>query len=244
MWRVLRAKDTGTIEAMAPTVAELPPQSAPTDRRTGDSAASEVTFEEYLRLNEASERRLEYDEGTVLPMPTPQPLHDLLAKLISKILESSLGANMLVYAGQGAVRRGESRVYCPDVVAFPLPMTTEPVGSSYALTEPIVIAEVLSPSAESLDRGRKLQTYLEKPSLRAYLLVDQSTPCVEWYAREEESADWTYHVAKGRDAVATFDVRSDGEAVRVEVPLAELYAAMPDEAVETSGGESSGGIGE
>ncbi len=43
------------------------------------------------------------------------------------------------------------------------------------LLNPTVVFEVLSPSTEQYDRGKKLHNYLTIPSLQDYLLVAQDT---------------------------------------------------------------------
>ncbi len=48
---------------------------------------------------------------------------------------------------------------------------------------PSVIVEVLSPSSNYYDRGKKFQHYRTIESLTAYLLVAQDMQCVELYER-------------------------------------------------------------
>lgn len=53
---------------------------------------------------------------------------------------------------------------------------------------PTVIIEVLSPSTEVYDRGRKFSHDRRLDSLKSYVLVAQDKPCVERYTRQGE--DW------------------------------------------------------
>ncbi len=52
------------------------------------------------------------------------------------------------------------------------------------LLDPILIAEILSPSTEGYDRGLKFQRYRLIPTLREYLLIAQERPTIEHYLRE------------------------------------------------------------
>ncbi|WP_342151588.1 Uma2 family endonuclease [Methylorubrum sp. SB2] len=64
--------------------------------------------------------------------------------------------------------------------------------------DPILVAEVVSPSTVSRDRGPKAAFYRTIASLDAFLLVDQDAPCVEAWRRDAQGA-WAQEV-RGRDA--------------------------------------------
>ncbi|MGH7295287.1 MAG: Uma2 family endonuclease [Polyangiaceae bacterium] len=55
----------------------------------------------------------------------------------------------------------------------------------HALTNPIVVVEVLSESTEARDRGVKAAHYRHISSLREYVLVSQTEPHVEVHRRNE-----------------------------------------------------------
>src|SRR5690606_32999248 len=71
------------------------------------------------------------------------------------------------------------------------------------LLNPIAVVEVLSPSTERSDRGRKAHAYRSIPSLHTYILIAQDEPRIEWFERTGEF--WTLHEACGLDAVARLD---------------------------------------
>jgi Uma2 family endonuclease len=54
------------------------------------------------------------------------------------------------------------------------------------LLNPTVLIEVLSPSTERYDRGRKAPVYRTLESLREYLFVSQDQPRIERYTRTDE----------------------------------------------------------
>lgn len=54
------------------------------------------------------------------------------------------------------------------------------------VTNPSVIFEVLSPSTEGYDRGKKFQQYQTIETLRDYLVIAQDSTRVEHYIRQQE----------------------------------------------------------
>lgn len=81
----------------------------------------------------------------------------------------------------------------PDIVVRCGP----PLEGGYA-RDPVLLAEVLSPSTMSNDRGRKLDFYRTITSLRTILIVYQSEARIEAWRREGE--DWRWIVLKDMEA--------------------------------------------
>ena len=70
------------------------------------------------------------------------------------------------------------------------------------IVNPIVIIEVLSPSTESYDRGKKFQDYRTLKSLQEYLLISQDKPLIERYLRSDHG-EWIFGDAQGLEASLT-----------------------------------------
>ncbi len=60
-----------------------------------------------------------------------------------------------------------------------------------AITNPILVVEILSETTEARDRGEKRRAYQTLPSLVEYVLVSQTEPFVEVWRRAPEG--WTVH---------------------------------------------------
>lgn len=88
-------------------------------------------------------------------------------------------------------------------------------GDGYT-SDPLLIAEVLSPSTLVLDRGRKTEFYQTISSLRFLLLVDQDEVRVEVWRREVE---WTMRIAGPGE---TIDLPELGGSLSVS----EIYARL------------------
>jgi Uma2 family endonuclease len=81
--------------------------------------------------------------------------------------------------------------------------------------------EVLSPSTEAYDRGRKFELYRTLESFREYLLIHQDRRHVEHYSKQDDSS-WLLRALSGADAVIAID------RLNVRIPLGELYATAID----------------
>lgn len=86
---------------------------------------------------------------------------------------------------------------------------------------PVLIVEVLSPSTEGYDRGKKFELHRTIPSFREYLIVHQDRCCVERYSRQDDGS-WLL-----REHIGAGDSASIGR-LNVHVPLADLYASALD----------------
>lgn len=83
------------------------------------------------------------------------------------------------------------------------------------ILNPTVILEVLSPSTENYDRGKKFFAYREMPSLKDYLLVSQDEPRIEHYTRHDHQ--WILSDIYGLKSSLTLT------SISCTLPLAEVY---------------------
>ena len=100
----------------------------------------------------------------------------------------------------------------PDVMVRCGPL--EP-GAAH-LSDPVVIAEVLSLGSESRDRHEKWALYQKLGSVRHYVLVARDKAHVEVFSRGED--EWSgFQVLEGLDAKLSLP------AIGFEMPLADIY---------------------
>lgn len=95
---------------------------------------------------------------------------------------------------------------------------------------PTLIVEVLSPSTEAYDRGRKFAAYRRFASLQALVLLEQDAVHAECYIRAE-GGSWLFTEASGLEATLALP------ALSLALPLAELYRDLPppvEEAASTA----------
>ncbi|KQT46574.1 hypothetical protein ASG52_12670 [Methylobacterium sp. Leaf456] len=77
------------------------------------------------------------------------------------------------------------------------------------LRDPLLVAEVLSPSTMINDRGFKARFYQSIPSLRTLLLIDQDEARIEVWRRD---AEWTMRIARAGESI---DLPELGGAIAV-----------------------------
>jgi Uma2 family endonuclease len=88
--------------------------------------------------------------------------------------------------------------------------------------------EVLSPSTEAYDRGRKWAQYQRIESLTDYILISQEEPRIEYFARQEGD-QWLWSAAQGLDASLSI------EAIDCTLRLSEVYdkVRFPEQTAST-----------
>jgi Uma2 family endonuclease len=90
------------------------------------------------------------------------------------------------------------------------------VEDRFALTNPVVLVEVLSPSTEAYDRGEKADHYRMIATLREIVLVSHREPLIE-VIRRGEDGQWTDHAFVAGQAA---ELRSIGCTLEVD----EIYS--------------------
>lgn len=93
------------------------------------------------------------------------------------------------------------------------------------LLNPTVILEILSPSTESYDRGKKFQHYRTLQSLQEYILISQDSPRIEHYVRQEND-QWLLSEANQLDAVIEMP------SIQCRLLLADVYEKVEFEGEE------------
>jgi Uma2 family endonuclease len=177
------------------------------------------TSQQYLSLERSAEIRSEFDDGVIEAMSGASRKHNLITmNLAGELREQLKGRPCEVYAGdmRVAVESGKRFLY-PDLVV----VCGEPefLDSEFdTLLNPVMIVEVLSPSTELRDRGRKFEWYRRLPSFREYVLVDQERVFVERFTRRND--DWVLSPLDRVDDTLRL------ESIQCEVPLEEVYARV------------------
>jgi Uma2 family endonuclease len=129
------------------------------------------SYEDYLRLLEVSNVKLEYCEGEIYAMAGGTPAHADLAASITRLLGNALQGRCRVSSSDLKVRIEETDLSTfPDVTVSCSDRRTSKKDSS-AVINPTLLVEVTSRSTEDYDRGEKLNHYKQLDSLRAVIFV-------------------------------------------------------------------------
>ena len=153
------------------------------------------TEDEYLALERASQERREYLDGQIYLMAGESEAHGTICvNLTAEIAHQLKGTPCRAFSKDTKVRSGpipKTRYSAQGLYSFPDLLVV--CGEAKYLDEnrdvlinPKVIIEVLSPSTEAFDRTEKFARYREHlDSLTDYVLVAQSQPLIEHFARDE-----------------------------------------------------------
>jgi Uma2 family endonuclease len=178
------------------------------------------TPEEYLALERAAEHKSEYYRGEIFAMAGAREPHNRLVSNLVRHLGNSLeGRSCSVYPSDMRVKCPTGLYTYPDVVIVcEKPKLEDDYGDN--LLNPLAIFEILSPSTEAYDRGKKFEHYRSLSSLREYVLVSQDRAAIERFVRPNGTGDWTWVVLTELDDTLTLN--SCGATVR----LKDIYAGI------------------
>ncbi len=159
---------------------------------------SMMSVREYLDLEERNpDNRYEYLDGYVYMMSGGSADHATISGNIHALLRGLLrGGPCRAYNSDMKVSVSEKRYLHPDVTVT---CDARDRGRSDLIRSPRLVVEVLSPSTEARDRGRKLQCYLACPTVEEYLLVDSRSVKIEIYRKEQKK--WVYYAYEADDEV-------------------------------------------
>jgi Uma2 family endonuclease len=149
-----------------------------------------MTYAEYLAAEAVSDVRHEFLNGEVWAMAGGTPEHAALALAVgSELREALRGKPCRAFSADLRVRVVDTGLSTyPDVTVVCGQLEAAPDDPD-AVTNPIVLVEVLSESTEGYDRGAKAAHYRRIPSLREFVLVSQAEPRIEVHHRAE-SGRW------------------------------------------------------
>ena len=177
-----------------------------------------LTSEQYLEIERKAEGRNEYWRGEMFAMAGATREHVLLVSRLVSTLDQQLRSRPCeVYAN-------EMRVFIPATGLYTYPDVGVVCGEPHFapddyldnLLNPTFLAEVLSPSTEAYDRGRKFEHYRAVESLQQYLLVAQDRLHVDLYTRQP---DGTWQLREASRPEDTVELQSIG----CHLLLSDLY---------------------
>ena len=169
-----------------------------------------MSLDEFLAWEREQPMRYEYAGGAATMMTGGSLDHSTIASNLWTVL------NQLLRPRNCRAFRGDAKVIANNSIRYPdLSVTCSLVrGSDDIVPEPLLVVEVISPSTEREDRGRKKFDYMATPSIRQYAIVEQEERRVDLYTRTNDG--WINEVVTGE---ASLDLSSLG----IVLSLAALY---------------------
>jgi Uma2 family endonuclease len=177
-----------------------------------------MTLDEFIAWDaqpRADDTQYELIDGQPMAMTEAGPAHgELIARLTVALGSRLRDACRLYNAALVRLPHRERRGYRPDLTIVCMPRGTG--RERGALTDPVVVFEVLSPSTKDRDLGTKQQDYRWIPSLQQIVYIATDRRFALSLVRLPEGG-WRLDDIEGEQAVVTLPT------LGVELPLAEIY---------------------
>lgn len=178
----------------------------------------DMTVEQYLAFDGASEIQHEFIDGELIPMPGGSgPHNSIVARAIGALLGAVDDRDCTVFASQMRVQIDENKYLYPDTSV----VCGEPAfadDNEIILLNPTVVVEVTSPSSIERDHIHKVELYSAVPSIQGYLILDQKRVFAEWYTRSESG----WHLQQFSNLSDEIELEPLGCSLR----LADLYRGL------------------
>lgn len=143
-------------------------------------------MQEYLSAAEISVVKLEYFDGDIFCMAGGTPEHAAIAAETIIRLGSRLKTGCQAFSSDARIHveaTGLSTYPDVSIVCGPQQRSTR---DPLALTNPMVLVEVTSPSTEDYDRGEKLSHYKQIATLRAVVIVSHAQRRITVVSRDAQ----------------------------------------------------------
>jgi Uma2 family endonuclease len=180
-----------------------------------------LSEEQYLRMERQAETKSEFHDGQMFAMVGGTPNHALLANTIGALLHRQVPPGCRTFNADLRIKVASAGLYtyadCTVICGEPLYATDQ----QDVVVNPLLIVEVLSPSSEGYDRGKKFELYRTMESFQEYLIVHQDRRRVEHHSRQADGS-WVLREYAGTDAIVSIP------RLEIRIPLAELYSAALD----------------
>ena len=177
------------------------------------------TADDFLRWNEGREGKRDFVRGRIVEMMmNVSRNHAKLAAKLTSLLLCALDETLYdIGTADFSIRTVEGGIRYPDVFVD----RAIGEGSDLAACEPVLLAEVLSPTSLARDFGEKVTDYTGLKSLAHYLILCQDEPRVWLFSRKE---DGTF--SREPDMLAGLDATLSLRDLGVTIALADLYRGI------------------
>ena len=178
------------------------------------------TLEEYFALEKASDARFEYWDGDIVCMSGGSERHYTISdNLHIKLAGLLVGRECRAFSGGVPI-------YTPSLPPYRYPDASVVCGKPVfikqngidALTNPVLVIEVLSPSTEQLDKEPKRHAYQKVSSVQEYLIVWQDAPHITQYLRQGRR--WV------RQDLGDLNASLELVSIKSSIRLSEVYEGM------------------
>lgn len=178
-----------------------------------------LTPQNYLDWEEKQSTKYEYINGEVFAMTGGTIPHNDLAVNLTTALKNHLrGKGCKVSMADAKVGVSENGPFhYPDVMVTCNELDRRAMQVIY---HPCLIVEVLSPSTEAKDRGKKFRNYRRISTLKEYVLISSEQKVIECYRLNEKGVWELYTYTEGDEVeLKSVDFRSLIDLIYEDVVL-------------------------
>lgn len=166
-----------------------------------------MTIEEYVQLDRCDGERWEYVNGEAHAMAGGSPEHALVAANLITALKNALdGQPCLAFHEAQKIATVNTRAYHYPDASVVCPPFARDSRDDHALTSPVVLFEVLSPSTRDYDQGDKFAHYRSIDVLADYVLIDPDARVVEHRSKVADDQWLTTFVRAGEVQLRSISV--------------------------------------
>ena len=171
-----------------------------------------MTIDQFLAWEDGQELRYEFDGFQPRAMTGGTAAHSAIKINLTTALKTGLKGRSCKPFNSDLKIMVAGHIRYPDafVVCTPVPPQAKVV------TDPVVVFEVLSESTANEDLVVKNAEYRATPSIRRYVILQQTHAGATMFARKGE--DWIAEMVSGIDATLHLP------EIGIDIPMAEIYA--------------------
>lgn len=197
------------------------------------SQAQFMTAKEYLEWEEKQPIKYEYINGQVFAMTGGSLPHNSIALNLASALKSHLrGKGCKVFMADAKVGvSSNGPFHYPDIMVT---CDSRDKTARQVIYYPCLIVEVLSPSTEGFDRGKKFRHYRQIETLKEYVLVDTEKMNIECYRLNEQNKWELTSYFPEELAINQTELEIHLTSVNFNSPISLIYedVVFPDENLE------------
>lgn len=175
-----------------------------------------VTLADYLEREAKADYKSEYFAGQIFMMAGGTPNHNRISTdIVTELSIQTRGTSCETFNSDQRLMLPSGLLTYLDamVVCGPIEYSED---DSLAITNPVLLVEVLSPSTANYDRGEKFEFYRELTSLKEYLTIHQNKVHVEHHYKQPDG-HWILNDLTG------FDVQVALQSIDATLSVAQIY---------------------
>ena len=179
-----------------------------------------LSVAEYVQYEIDTNQKYEFHDGEIFALAGGSIEHALLVGNIYAELRNGLQAKKSnckpITSDAKLFIKKENKYVYPDamVVCGEIEKSQE---TNDAVSNPVLIVEVLSKSTIEYDKGDKFHFYRQIPTLQEYVLIEQSRYVVESYFKKDKNDLWRISRYEGLDKTIFL------QSLNLEIKLSDLY---------------------